>query len=157
MRTLVEELGLAAFTKTSGGKGVHIVMPLKRMHDWAAVKGFSQAVVQHLARTIKQRFVAKSGEKNRVGKIFVDYLRNSFGATTVCAWSARARPGMEVSVPIAWDELAGHKSSAHWTVQNVASRLQVGNAPWATYAASARSLKAAMKLLDFKPQRVEPV
>ena len=157
VRTLVEELGLAAFIKTSGGKGVHIVIPLKRLHDWATVKGFSQAVVQHLARTIPQCFVAKSGPKNRVGKIFVDYLRNGFGATTVCAWSARARPGMGVSVPIAWDELANLKSSAHWTVQNVASRLHFGNAPWATYAASSRSLKPAMQLLDYKPQPVEPV
>ncbi len=153
VRTLVEELGLKPFLKTSGGKGLHVVVPLKRLHDWDTVKGFSQAVVQHLARTIPQRFVAKSGPKNRVGKIFVDYLRNGFGATTVSAWSARARPGMGVSVPVAWDELAGLQSSAHWTVQNIADRLPVGNTPWAAYAASARSLKPAMAMLEFEPPK----
>jgi bifunctional non-homologous end joining protein LigD len=114
------------------------------------VKGFSQALVQHLAKTIPQRFVAKSGPKNRVGKIFVDYLRNGFGATTVTAWSARARPGMGVSVPVAWDELAGLTSSAHWSVRNVSERLAVGNTPWVAYTGAARSLTAAMKLTGFK-------
>ena len=155
VRTLVQELGLKPFLKTSGGKGLHVVIPLKRLHDWDTVKGFSQAVVQHLARTIPQRFVAKSGPKNRVGKIFVDYLRNGFGATTVSAWSARARPGMGVSVPVAWDELADLQSSAHWTVQTIAGRLAVGNTPWAAYAQSARSLKLAMEMLDFKPGKAK--
>ena len=155
VRTLVQALGLKPFLKTSGGKGLHVVIPLKRLHDWDTVKGFSQAVVQHLARTIPQRFVAKSGPKNRVGKIFVDYLRNGFGATTVSAWSARARAGMGVSVPVAWDELAGLQSSAHWTVQTIAGRLAVGNTPWAAYAASAGSLKLAMEMLDFKPGKAK--
>ena len=150
VRTLVEEVGLQAFLKTSGGKGLHIVVPLKKQHDWDTVKGFSQALVQHLAKTIPQRFVAKSGPKNRVGKIFVDYLRNGFGATTVTAWSARARPGMGVSVPVAWDELPGLTSSAHWTVRNISGRLPVGNTPWAGYTAASGSLTAAMKLMRFK-------
>ena len=150
VRTLLEEVGLQAFLKTSGGKGLHVVVPLKKQHDWDTVKGFSQALVQHLAKTIAQRFVAKSGPENRVGKIFVDYLRNGFGATTVTAWSARARPGMGVSVPVAWDELAGLTSGAHWTVQNVSDRLAVGNTPWAGYTGAARSLTAAMRLTGFK-------
>ena len=82
-----------------------MVVPLKKQFDWDTVKDFSQAIVQHLARTIPQRFVAKSGRSNRVGKIFIDYLRNGYGATTVCAWSARARPGLGISVPVRWDEL----------------------------------------------------
>ena len=69
------------------------------------MKDFSQAVVQHLAQTIPSRFVAKSGASNRVGKIFVDYLRNGLGATTAAAFSARARPGLGVSMPVAWDQL----------------------------------------------------
>ncbi|RZJ50350.1 MAG: ATP-dependent DNA ligase, partial [Acidovorax sp.] len=96
-----------------------------------------------------ERFVAKSGPRNRVGKIFVDYLRNGRGATTVCAWSARARPGMGVSVPVAWDELDGLTSSSHWTVQTIAPRLAVGNTPWDGYAQSAATLTAAMKTLGF--------
>ena len=86
-----------------------MVVPLKPQFDWDTVKDFSQAIVQHLARTLPQRFVAKSGGSNRVGKIFIDYLRNGFGATTVCAWSARARPGLGISVPVRWDELDGLK------------------------------------------------
>ncbi len=151
VRTLVEELGLLPFLKTSGGKGLHVVIPLKKQHDWDTVKGFSQAIVQHMSQTIPQRFVAKSGPKNRVGKIFVDYLRNGFGATTVSAWSARARPGMGVSVPLAWDELPGLSSSAQWTVRNISERLPIGNTPWDAYAASARPLTAAMKTMGFKP------
>lgn len=151
VKTMVEELGLAPFLKTSGGKGLHVVIPVKRQHGWDAVKDFSQAIVQHLARTIPDRFVAKSGPKNRVGKIFADYLRNGFGATTVAAWSARARPGMGVSVPVAWDELPDLASGAHWTVQTVGERLAIGNTPWDGYAAAARPLGAAMKTMGFKP------
>ena len=150
VQTLLEALELRAFLKTSGGKGLHIVVPLKKLHDWDTVKGLSQAVVQHLAKTIPQKFVAKSGPKNRVGKIFVDYLRNGFGATTVSAWSARARPGLGVSVPIAWHELKGLASSAHWTAENIAERMAVGNSVWHDYAKSACTLKGAIKLLGYK-------
>jgi bifunctional non-homologous end joining protein LigD len=144
------ELGLPAFLKTSGGKGLHIVTPIRRQFDWDTVKDFSQAIVQHLARTIPQRFVAKSGGSNRVGKIFIDYLRNGFGATTVCAWSARARPGLGISVPVQWDELAGLKGGAHWTVSSVHTRLDLGNSPWHDYEDNRRPLSQAMKTLGFK-------
>ena len=150
VRTLLEELSLLPFIKTSGGKGLHVVVPLSKLHDWDTVKGFSQAVVQHLAKTIPQKFVAKTGPKNRVGKIFVDYLRNGFGATTVSAWSARARPGLGVSVPLAWDELHGVSSSAQWTVENISERIAVGNSVWDGYTKSARSLNKAMRILGYK-------
>jgi bifunctional non-homologous end joining protein LigD len=149
VRALLTELGLTSFLKTSGGKGLHVVVPLKRLNDWDTVKDFSQAIVQHLAVTIPERFVAKSGPKNRVGKIFVDYLRNGFGATTVCAWSARARPGLGVSVPLGWDELAGLASSTRWTVKNIHERLDVANLPWKDYEAGRQGLAAAMKKLGF--------
>ena len=70
MHLFLEQLGLQAFLKTSGGKGLHVVVPIKKTHDWDAAKGLSQAVVSHLARTLPQMFVARSGPKNRVGKIF---------------------------------------------------------------------------------------
>jgi bifunctional non-homologous end joining protein LigD len=109
-------------------------------------------VVQHLARTLPDRFVAKSGAKNRVGRIFIDYLRNGYGATTVCAWSARARPGLGISVPVRWDELPGLKGGAHWTVASVHNRLDQGNAPWDDYEASRAALAPAMKKLGFAPR-----
>jgi bifunctional non-homologous end joining protein LigD len=151
VQVLLGELGLPAFLKTSGGKGLHVVVPLRRQYDWEAVKGFSQAAVQHLAGTIPERFVAKSGPRNRVGKIFVDYLRNGFGATTVSAWSARSRPGLGVSVPLAWDELPELASAAQWTVRNIGDRLAVGNKPWADYEKSRAALGAAMKQLGYMP------
>jgi len=147
VRVFMEQLELASFVKTSGGKGLHVVVPLKRLHDWDTVKDFSQAIVVHLARTLPQLFVAKSGPKNRVGKIFIDYLRNGFGATTASAWSARARPGLGVSVPIAWDELAKVTSGAHWNVRNIHARLDKGNEPWAGYSGSARTLGRAREIL----------
>ncbi|VTU42347.1 Putative DNA ligase-like protein/MT0965 (plasmid) [Variovorax sp. RA8] len=147
VRVFLEQLELASFVKTTGGKGLHVVVPLKRLYDWDTVKDFSQAIVVHLARTLPQIFVAKSGPKNRVGKIFIDYLRNGFGATTASAWSARARPGLGVSVPIAWEELAKVTSGAHWNVRNVQTRLDKGNDPWEGYADSARPLAQAKKIL----------
>ncbi|RYF28688.1 MAG: DNA ligase D [Comamonadaceae bacterium] len=151
VHTLLTELQLPAYLKTSGGKGLHVVVPIKRLHGWDAVKGFSQALVQHLAATIPERFVAKSGPRNRVGKIFVDYLRNGRGATTVSAWSARSRPGMGISVPVAWSELNALTGGAHWTVRSVDERLRKGNAPWDGYDAAAVSLTAAMKAMGYRP------
>jgi bifunctional non-homologous end joining protein LigD len=151
VHAFLDELKLSSFLKTSGGKGLHVVVPLKRQYDFDTVKDFSLALVKHLAAVIPQRFAVKSGPKNRVGKIFPDYLRNGFGATTVCAWSLRARPGLGVSVPVAWDELESLTSGAHWTAQTLGGRLAVGNTPWDAYEASRNSLTAAMKQLGFKP------
>jgi bifunctional non-homologous end joining protein LigD len=152
VRAMLDELHLPCFLKTSGGKGLHLVVPLKKQFDWDTVKDFSQAVVQHLSRTLPDRFVAKSGASNRVGRIFIDYLRNGYGATTVCAWSARARPGLGISVPVRWDELQGLKGGAHWTVQTVHTRLDQGNAPWDDYEKSRAALAAPMKKLGFEPR-----
>jgi bifunctional non-homologous end joining protein LigD len=151
MHSFLAQLGLPSFLKTSGGKGLHVVVPVKRAHDWDTVKGFSQAVVAHMAKTIPQRFVARSGPKNRVGRIFIDYLRNGFGATTVCAWSARARPGLGISVPVAWGELPSLRGGDHWSVKTVHERLDIGNAPWIGYARAARSLTSAMSTLGYGP------
>ena len=147
LHAFLAELGLPAFLKTSGGKGLHVVVPIKRLHDWDTAKGFSEAVVRHLARTLGDRFVAKSGPRNRVGKIFIDYLRNGRGATTVCAWSARARPGMGVSVPVRWSELDQLSGGAHWTLRTIEERLRIGNAPWEGYDQAAVGLSGAMKRL----------
>ena len=150
VRAFLTELKLPAFLKTSGGKGLHVVVPLKKQFDWDTVKDFSAAIVQHLARALPDRFVARSGPKNRVGRIFIDYLRNGFGATTACAWSARARPGLGISVPVSWDELPGLKGGDHWTVATVHERLEHGNGPWQDYEASRAPLAAAMKRLGFE-------
>ena len=149
LRAFLTELGLPAWLKTSGGKGLHVVVPIRPLYDWDTVKAFSQAIVAHMAQHIPARFVVKSGPANRVGKIFIDYLRNGRGATTVCAWSARTRSGLGISVPLAWEELDKLKAGDQWTVSNVHSRLDVGNAPWAGYARSARGIDGAMQKLGF--------
>jgi bifunctional non-homologous end joining protein LigD len=150
VHAFLSELKLPAFLKTSGGKGLHVVVPLKKQLDWDTVKDFSQAIVQHMARTLPERFVAKSGGSNRVGKIFIDYLRNGYGATTACAWSARSRPGLGISVPVRWDELQGLKGGDHWSVRTVHTRLDEGNGPWDAYEGSRAALPAAMKTLGFR-------
>jgi bifunctional non-homologous end joining protein LigD len=150
VQVLLREIGLQCWLKTSGGKGLHVVVPLRKQYGWDTIKDFSQAIVQHLASTLPQIFVAKSGPKNRIGKIFADYLRNGFGATTVAAWSARARPGLGISVPITWDELPEIKGGAQWTIANAQTRLDAGNDPWADYRA--QPVAPAMKKLGFDPK-----
>ena len=110
-----------------------------------------QAVVQHLAKTIPSRFVARSGAANRVGKLFVDYLRNSHGATTAAAFSARARPGLGVSMPVNWDDLPKLKSGAQWTISTARESMSFQTAdPWADYYWSAgQPLAGSMKTLEF--------
>ena len=148
--TLLTELGLRAWLKTSGGKGLHVVVPIAPKLDYGTVKAFSQAVVQHLARTVPSRFVAKAGAANRVGKVFVDYLRNNHGATTVAAFSARARPGLGVSMPIDWDQLGSLKSGAQWNIATAREYLSFQKSdPWAGYWRSRQTLTKAMRLLDF--------
>jgi bifunctional non-homologous end joining protein LigD len=151
VRTLLTELELVPFVKTSGGKGLHVVTPLKRLYDWDTAKDFSHQLTDHLARLMPDRFSAISGPKNRAGRIFVDYLRNGRGATTVAAWSARARPGMGVSVPFAWDELADVGGGAHWHLGNVQTRLRVGNASWNGWADAARALGPARRIMAALP------
>jgi len=143
--TLLEELGLRSFLKTSGGKGIHVVVPLQRRAGWDEVKDFSHAIVRHLAGLFPERLSAVSGPKNRVGRIFIDYLRNGLGATTACAWSLRAREGLPVSVPIWPQELAGLKGANQWTLTNIDERLAEGNAPWQDYAGTRQSITAAMR------------
>ncbi len=147
MKAFLSQLNLPAFLKTSGGKGLHVVVPIQKKHDWDTVKAFTQSVVVHMSKTIPSRFVAKSGPKNRVGKIFIDYLRNDQDATTVCAWSLRARAGMGISIPMDWDELTDIKSGDHWTLRNVHSRFDRGNEPWKQYKTSAADISDAMELL----------
>ena len=149
LRAFLTELGLSAWLKTSGGKGLHVVVPIRPQYDWDTVKAFSQAIVTHMAELIPQRFVLKSGPAKRVGKIYIDYLRNGRGATTVCGWSARTRSGLGISVPLAWEELDKLKAGDAWNVSNVHSRLDVGNTPWDGYARSAKGLDKAMKKLGF--------
>jgi bifunctional non-homologous end joining protein LigD len=144
--SVLDELGLKAFLKTSGGKGIHIVVPLTRKLGWDTVKDFSHAIVRHMATLLPERFSAVSGPKNRVGRIFIDYLRNGLGATTICAYAVRTREGLPVSVPIFREEVEELKGGNQWNVHNVHERLaKVGDAPWADLRKNRQAITAEMR------------
>jgi bifunctional non-homologous end joining protein LigD len=133
-RRLLEDLGLTSFVKTTGGKGLHVVVPLIPRQSWAGVKQFSRAVALEMVRRFPREYTATLSKADRVGKIFIDYLRNSRGATAVAAYSTRARPGAPVSTPLAWKELAPDLLSDHYTVENLPKRLDtLRKDPWEGY------------------------
>lgn len=144
--TVLDELGLKAFLKTSGGKGIHLVVPLTRKQGWDEVKDFSHAIVSHMAKLLPDRFSAVSGPKNRVGRIFIDYLRNGLGATTICAYAVRTREGLPVSVPIFREEVAELKGGNQWNVHNMHERLaEIGDEPWADLKKTRQTITAEMR------------
>jgi bifunctional non-homologous end joining protein LigD len=146
LKVVLDELGLASYPKTSGGKGMHIIVPLTHKQNWEEVKAFSKSVAKHMARVLPSRFSAVSGPKNRVGKIFVDYLRNSKGATSVAAFSARARPGMGVSMPVAWEEVTSLKGADQWNMQSaVARQRRLGGDVWEGLARVEQGITADMR------------
>ncbi|WP_335945222.1 DNA ligase D [Pseudomonas sp. G166] len=131
---LLDELGLQAFLKTSGGKGMHLIVPLARSEGWDSTKAFAKAISQYLAQQMPERITSTMGPKNRVGKIFVDYLRNARGASTVSAYSVRARPGLPVSVPIARAELDNLRNAQQWDIYTALERAKGLSAdPWEGY------------------------
>lgn len=144
--SVLDELGLKAFLKTSGGKGIHLVVPLTRKLGWDEVKDFSHAIVSHMAKLLPERFSAVSGPKNRVGRIFIDYLRNGLGATTICAYAVRARDGLPVSVPIFREEVGELKGGNQWNIHTVHERLaEVGDEPWKDLKKTRQSITAEMR------------
>ncbi|MCQ4324882.1 ATP-dependent DNA ligase [Stutzerimonas stutzeri] len=142
---LLDALGLQAFLKTSGGRGMHVVVPIDRRHGWEQVRQFARAVTERLARQTPALIVDKMGPQNRIGKIFVDYLRNQKGASTVAAYSARARPGLAVSVPIGHDELERIEAADQWNIHNLHERLAtLPGDPWARYGATRQGIGQAL-------------
>jgi bifunctional non-homologous end joining protein LigD len=135
IRELLEELGLTSFVKTSGGKGLHVVVPLARRHEWPAVADFAKAVAVAVTRAAPDDFIATMTKSARPGKIFVDYLRNQRGATSVAAYSTRARAGAPVAVPIAWDELGRISSGDRFDIASVLRRIKsLDHNPWSEMA-----------------------
>ena len=146
VRTLLHELDLECFVKTTGGKGLHIVLPLQRAHTWDEVKAFSKGLAEHLVRLIPDRFIATMSKHKRKGKIYIDYLRNTKGATAIAPYSTRARPRAPVSVPLAWEELSVDVPSDHFTVLNVMERLKrLKSDPWRDYVTVRQKLTRKMQ------------
>ncbi|MCL4764850.1 MAG: DNA ligase D [Hyphomicrobiaceae bacterium] len=129
---LLRKGGLETFVKTTGGKGLHVVAPLRPAADWESVKAYSQSIAQHMARQAPDRYTASVAMRTRNRRIFVDYLRNSRGATAVAPYSTRARQGAPVSAPLAWEELSAGIGPAHYSLPNLPARLRHLEAdPWA--------------------------
>ena len=145
-RTVVEALKLKCFLKTTGGKGLHIVIPITPKFGWAQVKEFSGLIAQFLVRAEPALFTAKVAKERRENKVFVDYLRNSETASAVAAFSARARGNAGVSTPLAWDELTVDEDVRPlYTVRTLPERLaRLKQDPWADYDKTGQSITAAM-------------
>ena len=130
----MKEFGLVCFIKTTGGKGLHVVVPLTRSLGWQPVKAFSRAIAESMQSDNPTLYIAKASKTARAGKIFVDYLRNDLTATSVAAYSAQARPGAHVSWPLAWEELKPSLQPQNFTVQTVPSLLRARKTdPWAEF------------------------
>jgi bifunctional non-homologous end joining protein LigD len=131
VRARLAQLKLKTFVKTSGGKGLHVILPIKPA-PWEEAKEFCHAVANVMAQDAPDRYVATATKSKRKGRIFIDYLRNSREATAVAPYSTRARPGAAVSTPIDWSELGALKSADQFTVKNLAQRLaRLRKDPWA--------------------------
>lgn len=140
-RALLRGLELESWVKTTGGKGLHLVVPIVPEHDHATCLEFSRTLAFTLAEREPARFVASVPKAQREGRILIDYLRNARGNTSVAAYSVRARPNATVSVPIAWDELSPRRKNDHFTTQRVVRRLaRLGADPWEGYFASRQRL-----------------
>lgn len=135
VRDALRALGLGAFVKTTGGHGLHVVTPISPGRSYDEVRAFTHAFVGFLAGQRPDLFTALMAKAQRPGRVFIDYLRNAHGATAVCAYSTRARPGATVSVPVTWDELAAGIDPADFDVRTVPVRLAgLAADPWAGYA-----------------------
>src|SRR5262245_183814 len=131
VRERLSAVKLQSFLKTTGGKGLHVVVPLSPPVPWTRAKGFAQAVAMQMAADSPEAYIAKSSKAARRGKIFVDYLRNDRGSTSVAPYSTRAKPGATVSVPLAWSELGARTRSDAFNVSNVRQRLKrLKRDPW---------------------------
>jgi len=130
-RSRLAALGLESFARTTGGKGLHVVVPIARRHDWDRVRGFARGFAEALAAAEPERYVARAAKRARRGRVFIDYMRNGRGATAVASYSPRARPGAPVATPLAWAELEAGVDPRRFTIETIPMRLARLEAdPW---------------------------
>ncbi|HET9923855.1 MAG TPA: DNA ligase D [Methylomirabilota bacterium] len=162
IHALLADLDLVAFVKTTGGKGLHVVVPLRPEAGWDALRALGEGIGAELARRAPDRYTINPLKAARRGRIFVDYLRNVRGATAVAAYSTRARPGAPVSTPLGWSELAGKTRPGDFTVETVPKRLaSLRRDPWADFfsvdqaitSRTARALASAGRPAPAPPRR----
>ena len=141
IRDRLEALGLVSYAMVSGGKGIHVVVPLEPGKTWPGIKAFCRAIAQNLAAEEPQRFTANLSKAQRKGRLFLDYLRNERGSTAICPWSVRSREGAPVAVPVSWDEVKGLKRANGFSLDAAAQRARSGDV-WEGY------FKQRQKLTD---------
>lgn len=134
VREALERAGLRTYLKTTGGKGLHVVAPIRPEHRWSEVKAFCADVARSLVAADPGAFIATASKARRKGKVFIDYLRNARGATAIAPYSTRARPGAPIATPLRWDELARLDASNHYDLSNIHRRLAaLKRDPWSGY------------------------
>ncbi|MGH8163462.1 MAG: non-homologous end-joining DNA ligase, partial [Rhodanobacteraceae bacterium] len=132
LRERLDAVGLQSFLRTTGGKGLHVVVPLDPRPDWDTAKAFAQALARTLAAEAPDKYLSVATKSKRRGRIFIDYLRNARGATAVASYCVRARRGAGVATPLRWEELPKLRSGDHYTIENIPARLaRMKVDPWA--------------------------
>ena len=145
----LEPLGLVPFCKTTGGKGLHVVVPLTsdpKSPDWDTAKTFAKEICRRIAEGEPERYLINMAKRERKGRIFLDYLRNDRTSTAVAPLSSRARPGATVSMPLEWSQVKAGLDPRRYTVRTAPGLLKRSK-PWRTYAKSAKPLRAAIERL----------
>jgi bifunctional non-homologous end joining protein LigD len=145
IRVLLDTIGLRSFVKTTGGKGLHVVVPLARRQSWDEAKDFAKDVASHIATTLPDLFTAQLSKARRKGKIFIDYLRNGRGATAVAPYSLRARAHATVAMPIAWNELRPALHPDAFNLGTVPDKVRRRKDPWADYGDAGQAVTAKMR------------
>lgn len=149
IRDLLRDIGLKSFVRTSGGKGLHVVVPLNPACDWETTRRFSRAFAESLVAMAPLHFVASASKRFRKGKIFIDHLRNARGATSVASFSLRARPGATVAMPLRWAELGRVDSAAHFDIASAPRRVRrLRGHPWGDFGSLRQSLDTALDALS---------
>lgn len=144
-RAALAVFGLESYAKTTGGKGLHVVVPLARRVPWDTVKPFAREFADYLARQAPERYLTKASKADRRGRIFIDYLRNARGATAIAPYSVRARDGATVAVPLHWSEVNERLEPASFNVRTVEARLARDTDPWAGYRTRRQTITVAMR------------
>lgn len=144
VRERLEKAGFESFVKTTGGKGLHVVAPLKPRAGWDEVKAFTKSIADQMAADSPERYVATISKAKRKGRVLVDYLRNARGSTAIAPWCPRARKGAPVSMPLAWEELGPEIGPDHFTINNTVNRLAgLSSDPWEGFVSAAKPLKTS--------------
>ena len=153
MRELLEKIGLVSFVKTTGGKGLHVVISIEPTVLWDNVKGFAKSLADLFSKTFPDRYLSHMSKEVRRGKIFIDYLRNDSAATAIAAYSLRARKNAPVAMPVGWDELSVDMRADYFNARNAITRLtRQQKDPWAQMTTLSQSLADDMlERVGFQP------